>query len=329
MELEFHQLEMRHADLRIRDPKREGRLLAALATQGQQVPVVVVAAEVEVSPQVAEVAEVAPVVEAARVPQPARVPRYILIDGYLRVSVLQKLGHDTVLATEWPVSELDALVHHHHLSVSSRSVFEQAWFLSRLREQGLSLDELAKRLCRSKSWVSRRLALVNELAEPVQGKVRQGVLPPHAAMKYLVPLARANKKHCEALVDALGRERVSDREMATLYAGWRHADALGKERLCQSPRLYLRAQQAQAADKKTETNPGSKLINELGILGAVAWRAKKQLHEGLDFETNYKRTELDTAWRSAEHAFNDLARKLTEVLAHVGSRDTDSHPEAT
>ena len=240
MELEFHQLEMRHADLRIRDPKREGRLLAALATQGQQVPVVVVAAEVDETPQVAEA---------------ARVPRYILIDGYLRVAVLQKLGRDTVLATEWPVSELDALVHHHHLSVSSRSVFEQAWFLSRLREQGLSLDELAKRLCRSKSWVSRRLALVNELSEPVQGKVRQGVLPPHAAMKYLVPLARANKKHCETLVDALGRERVSDREMATLYAGWRHADTLGKARLCQSPRLYLRARQAQAADKKPRRIP--------------------------------------------------------------------------
>lgn len=305
MELEFHQLEMRHADLRIRDPKREGSLLASLATEGQQVPVVVVAAEAD-STQAA---------------------RYVLIDGYVRVAVLQKLGRDTVLATEWPVSELDALVHYHHLSMSSRSVFEQAWFLSRLREQGLSLDELAKRLCRSKSWVSRRLALVNELSEPAQGKVRQGVLPPHAAMKYLVPLARANKKHCEALVEALGGERLSDREMATLYAGWRHADTIGKERICQSPRLYLRAQQVQAEDKKSdETNPGTKLISELGILGAVAWRAQKQLHEGLDFETSYKRTELDTAWRSAEHAFNDLSRKLTEVLAHARPHDPDGHP---
>ena len=181
MELEFHQLEQRHADLRIRDPKRSGRLLASLVAQGQQVPVIVVAADEQ--------------------------------------------------ATMWPLSELEALVQHHHLSLSSRSTFEQAWFLCRLREQGLTQEEMAQRLCRSKSWVSRRLSLVQALPESVQRKVRDGVLPPHAAMKYLVPLARANKQQCERLVDGLGRECLSDREVASLYAGWRHADATGKLRM--------------------------------------------------------------------------------------------------
>src|SRR5690606_5347010 len=108
--LELHQLELRHADLRIRDAGRRRRLLAALAEQGQQVPVVVVSEE----------------------------PRYVLIDGYLRVEALRQLGCDTVQATQWPLSEVDALVQHHHLSAASRSPFEQAWFLARLREQDLS-----------------------------------------------------------------------------------------------------------------------------------------------------------------------------------------------
>jgi hypothetical protein len=117
VDLELHQLELRHADLRIRDAGRRRRLLAALAEQGQQVPVVVV----------------------------SEVPRYVLIDGYLRVEALRQLGCDTVQATQWPLSEVDALVQHHHLSAASRSPFEQAWFLARLREQDLPMDELARR----------------------------------------------------------------------------------------------------------------------------------------------------------------------------------------
>jgi ParB-like chromosome segregation protein Spo0J len=305
--LEFHQLELRHADLRIHDPVRRARLLASLAAHGQQVPVVVV---------------------AETTPEP-RVARYVLIDGYLRVAALRQIGRDTVAATLWPVSELDALVQHHHLSSAQRSPFEQAWFLTRLRERGLSLDELAKRLCRTKSWVSRRLALVSALSESAQAKVRQGTLPPHAAMKYLVPLARANKQHCQTLVDAIGDTRLSDRDVAALYEGWRQADTVGKWRLCQEPLLYLRAMRAEAAGKKAGKSPGTDLMNELGILGAVAWRARKHIHEGLAFETKYKRTELHAAWCAAENAFNDLARTFAEALSHAGSDDSDGHPGAS
>jgi ParB family transcriptional regulator, chromosome partitioning protein len=301
VDLEFHQLELRHADLRIHDPGRRGRLLASLAAQGQQVPVVVVAEDT----------------------------RYVLIDGYLRVAALQQIGRDTVAATPWPVSEVDALVHHHHLSSSSsRSPFEQAWFLARLKEHGLSLDELAARVCRNKSWVSRRLALVSALSEQTQTKVRQGTIPPHAAMKYLVPLARANKQHCETLVSAIGDTRLSVRDMAALYAGWRHADAVGRRRLCEAPLLYLRAVQAEAAAKPAADNPGTNLIKELATLGAVAWRAQRQIDKGLDFETTYQRSELCTTWRAAQEAFDELARALQTALSHAGSDDPNRHPQA-
>ena len=42
MDLEFHQLDRRYEDLRLRRPERERSLLASLAEQGQQVPIVVV-----------------------------------------------------------------------------------------------------------------------------------------------------------------------------------------------------------------------------------------------------------------------------------------------
>lgn len=301
MDLEFHQLELRHADLRIHDPGRHGRLLASLAAQGQQVPVVVV----------------------------GETARYVLIDGYLRVAALQQMGRDTVAATQWPVSEVEALVHHHHLSSSSRSPFEQAWFLARLREQGLTMDELARRLCRSKSWVSRRLALVSALSEGIQARVRRGAIPPHAAMKYLVPLARANKQQCEALVMALGDTRVSDRELAALYAGWRHTDALGRERLCDDPWLYLRALEAKAAEKPAADDPGTVLLKELATVGSAAWRARQRVREGLPFDSTYRHSKLPAAWRGAEDAFDELADAMREALFHAGREDPDHHPHAS
>lgn len=45
MQLEFHQLERRWERLRVENPQRQRRLLASLADSGQQVPIVVVAAE--------------------------------------------------------------------------------------------------------------------------------------------------------------------------------------------------------------------------------------------------------------------------------------------
>jgi len=134
-------------------------------------------------------------------------------------------------------------------------------------------------------------------------------------MKYLVPLARANKGHCDTMVKSLGKERLSDREVATLYTGWRQADATGKERIRDSPRLYLRAMAVEEAAKKAAKKNATKLVDELDIIGAMARRARRKLHRGgIDFEMKYKRIELKEAWRTTEASFNALAGTLTEIL---------------
>jgi hypothetical protein len=101
------------------------------------------------------------------------------------------------------LSEVEALLHHRHLETAKRAAIEDEWLLRRFREHSLTMDELARRMCRSKSWVSRRLGLLDALATSAQEAVRTGSVPSHAAMKYLVPLARANKRQCEQLVAGL------------------------------------------------------------------------------------------------------------------------------
>ena len=145
MQLEFHQLDRRWEHLRVRRPERQRRLLASLATSGQQTPIVVVAVT-------------------------GQVDRYLVIDGYQRIAALQQLGRDTVEAVVWPMSEAEALMLDRSLRwAEHETALEEGWLLAELEQRfGYGLDELARRFDRSLSWVSRRLALVDQLPESVQ-----------------------------------------------------------------------------------------------------------------------------------------------------------------
>src|SRR5216117_193962 len=179
MKLEFHQLDRRYEHLRVRNPERQRRLLASLAASGQQTPIVVVAIS-------------------------EKPDRYLVIDGYKRVAALEQLARDTVEAVVWEMSEADALVLDRSMRFSEQeTALEQGWLLSELEQRfGYSLEDLARRFDRSVSWVSRRLALVELLPQPIQQTIRVGGISAHIAMKYLVPMARANIDDCQRMADA-------------------------------------------------------------------------------------------------------------------------------
>ena len=246
--------------------------------------------------------------------------RLVLIDGYLRVEALRRLGRDTVIATAWPATEPEALLHHHHLAASGTTAIEDAWLLARLRTYGLSFDELATRLCRSKSWVSRRLALLDELATAAQASVRAGIVPAQAAMKYLVPLARANRRQCEQLIAGLGETRVSVRDLGALYRAWRGAEAIGRQRIVTEPLLYLRA--LRATTEAVEDDEVTALLKDLTTLAAIAWRARRRVHRGGALTADHTK-----AWSAASDAVASLGAAIEEL--HAGPDDTSKHPDVT
>lgn len=291
MQVELHLLELRYAGLRAADPAARRKLLAALCEAGQQVPVVVVAV-------------------------PTATGRYVLIDGYARVELLRSLGRDTVEATAWPMEETEALIARFHLEGRVRSTLEEAWLLEHLEHEGLSLEEMGRRLCRTKSWVSRRLGLRKVLGPELRAKVAAGQIPPQAAMKSLLPLARANAEHARKLISALGGHRVSVRQMGRLYAAWRASDAVGRERIVCSPLMFM--QMDAEAQRHTPPQPPEieRLLQDLGALAGLCGRAARRVRSGIaDDELVWARKRISTAWAAAGGQFRALAQELEERLS--------------
>ena len=287
MQLEFHQLDRGLAHLRVRRPDRQRRLLASLAGSGQQVPIVVVAVGNEPD-------------------------RYRVIDGYKRVAALEQLGRDTVEATVWPMTEVEALVLDRSIRFSEAdTALEQGWLLVELEHRfGYSLDELARRFDRSVSWVSRRLALVELLPEAVQEKVRHGDIAAHVAMKFLVPVARANIPDCKRMAEAFAAHRFHTRDAGQLYAAWRDSPPSIRGRILDDPQLFLKAHRQTVPDPPSAA-PGAELLRDLDMVRAIAARARRRLAGAA---TVMAPAQLNQASETIERALEDLQRMALRIL---------------
>lgn len=251
MDLELCRLDLRYEELRTKSADRERRLVASLASLGQQSPIVVVRDG----------------------------ERDVLVDGYKRVRALRRLGHDLARATTWDLGELDALVLERILRASSTaSAIEEGWFLRELVSRfGLSREELARRFDRTTSWVSRRLGLVTDLPASVQAHVRAGAIGAHAAMRYLVPLARANEPDCEKLSSAIAPSHPSSRQLGELYAAYISGNETTRALCVTDPTLVLRAR---AETGTSNATPAELLLEDVRIAAAVVRRASGRVRKG-------------------------------------------------
>lgn len=296
LDVEFHQLDEKYRTLRVADKRAEGRLLVALREQGQQSPVLVVGIEDG---------------------------RFVLIDGYRRAWALRLLGRDTVRALLLPMAEADALLYRHRLEQQRpRTAFEDACLLRELvREHGLRQEELGGKLQRSQSWVCRRLALLEGLPVEVQACVHAGSICSHAAMKYLVPLARADRASCIKIVEHLGGERLSTRQMGLLYSTWRTGTALQRANLVERPLLFLKAVAEVRRDVPDgPPDPSREVTRDIETIGGLLRRARRRLvpdalHGSV---TNHG---LERAWQEVCLAF----ASLSEALEREGIHAVDVH----
>jgi ParB family chromosome partitioning protein len=297
MQLEIGQLERRYAAVRIADAARQRELVASLVSHGQQQPVQVVQAQVS--------------------------ERYVLIDGYRRVAALEALSRDVVEVVVLALSELQALVLAYGLDRSARkTAIEEGWLLETLIEQHeVDRHALATMLGRSRSWVSRRLALVEVLPDVVHDAVRCGQLCAQGAMKALVPLARANTAHCVKLVEALGGRPISARQLQRVVSAWRRGDAEQKERIAAHPLLFAQATEPEAGQSSAVTL----LFADFRLLRAVGQRCERRLAEhALHHADRPTRFRLRRSYQAASACVAALEPYLHE---DVDDRPRDTHSD--
>ena len=296
MKLEFHQLDRRYEHLRAWNPERQRRLLASLAASGQQTPIVVI-------------------------PVSKKTDRYLVIDGYKRVAALEQLGRDTVDAIIWQMNEADALVLDRSMRFSEHeSALEQGWLLQELEQRfGYTLEDLARRFDRSVSWVSRRLALVEQLPEAVQQRVRVGQITAHVAMKYLAPVARANASDCQRMAEAFSKYRFSSRQAGELYTAWRDASPSIRQRILDAPELFLKARQQVSPQPSSAT---AELLRDLTMVLAITNRASRRWARAGPLMGC---CEFEAAQRKIECAVQDLthlAKRIEKEHDHVEPKST-------
>jgi ParB-like chromosome segregation protein Spo0J len=127
--------------------------------------------------------QLAPVVVCQREEQ------WHIVDGFKRLAAARMLDWPTLLMRRLETEDertVKAAVYGlnrvgHHLQE-----LEEAWLVQALvREDGLTQVETAELLGRHKSWVCRRLALLEKLSVEVRGDLEVGLLPPSLARQLL------------------------------------------------------------------------------------------------------------------------------------------------
>ncbi len=141
---------------------------------------------------------------------------YELIDGFKRLRASQKLGRKTLTAriAEAMQERLckTLLVQLNQRSMSINELEEALVIQSLYREEGLKQAEIAVLFGRDKSWVSRRLALVEKLHEEVRKNIMLGLLSMVAGRE----LSQLPPGYQEEALACVIKHRLTSRETAKL-----------------------------------------------------------------------------------------------------------------
>ena len=285
--------------------------MASLGETGQQSPVIVVA-----SPEAG---------------------RYTVVDGHKRVRALKRLKADVVKAAVWELPEAEALATAYQLwAQGRRDVFEEGWLVAELhRGFKWSLGEVGERLVRSKSWVSKRLALVEELPDWMADEVASGRLGAHAAANYLVPLTRVNGEDGRMVAERIRGLGITNRQMGELYASYRASSAAVRRKIVEDPALFLKAR---AAAKEARVEAGldekqQRCVKNLELVGNVSLGLMRSLPEAFNYDTpKVARERIQRAWTACRERFELLAKSVAGLLREeggdAGQRDADGDIDA-
>jgi predicted transcriptional regulator len=195
--VERSSLDLRYEGYRMKNPGLERRLLVSITQRGIEEPL--------------EGVEVNGVL--------------VLLNGFKRYRCACKLQMPTVPYASLAPDEVTGILSLLRVSNDrTLSILEQAAFIDELHQvRHLSVAEMAEHLSRSKSWVSMRLGLLEEMGAEIRAQLFGGAFPVYSYMYTLRQFMRMNGatlQEVEAFVTALSGKQLSVREIEQLAHGY-------------------------------------------------------------------------------------------------------------
>ncbi len=243
MEVDLHLLDLRYGHTRIKNDLALAKMEKSINNYGQIVPVLAIAYK----------------------------DIFILIDGFLRLGALKSCGHDCIKVQVIEEDEAGALF----ILLAKNNdrqweIIEQAAIIQELHNRfSYSFEEIGKRLGRDKSWVKRRLDLVDSLPQEIQQAVMTGKVSTWSASHVLVPLSRVNEQDAIRLTEKLVKDPLSTRELTTLYDHYKKSNRMVRDRIIDNPTLFAKTsmQQKLVLDaKQVNEGPEGKWLKDITIV---------------------------------------------------------------
>jgi ParB/RepB/Spo0J family partition protein len=235
-----------------------------------------------------------------------------MVDGFKRLRSAQDLAEIStlqckILTQASPQAAKIAMYRLNQVSSSRLNALEEGWIVQSLhRAEKMNQVQIAQALGRHKTWVCRRLQLVERLSTRAQEDIRAGLLSPTAARE-LVKLPRGNQKQ---LLDTVVQEGLSSRELAQVAALYQSAKSPAqKKAILTNPRGALKAKRrSKDAVEEGLSTEGLRILNNIRLLERVGNALAGYL------ETEYPKATKDQA------TLNPWLRRLDRTLKLLSAR---------
>lgn len=206
--------------------------------------------------------------------------RLELVDGFKRLQACRSLGWPSLRVYVLQIDDAQAKAAVEALNEQSGlTELEQGWLVRSLyREDALTQPQIGQLLARHKSWVCRRLALVELLDEAVQADVRLGLLAARTAVT-LARLPRGNQQEVARLVARRGlTTQQTEQLVAALLAAADEAELRSILEAWAEGRAGPRGPGG-ARPPRPPSPPALKITSDIALLCRVAARLEARLLE--------------------------------------------------
>ena len=222
----------RYGDLRLVNPKADKAMVRSLEKYGQLTPVVV-----------------------SRFGQ----GKFEILDGFKRMRGARALSFGSLRSRVLDLNERAgkaAIMQLNWVGKSISSMEEALVVHSLCHEDGLSQVEIATLLGRHKSWVSRRIALIERLCDEAQNSIKLGLIPVSMGRD----LARLPRGNQEALLETINKHQLNCRETRKIATALQIRPKHEHDSILRSPWELLRPEEQVHFPNDKKLDP---LVNEL------------------------------------------------------------------